>query len=92
MASDLGAVIGPVVAGALAEHVGYGAAFVSTAVVLSIGLAMAIRMPETVHRCHVAPDMPEFGMRGAQEDDEDPASSAPASSAPATARNEASNP
>ncbi|HVE28073.1 MAG TPA: MFS transporter [Sporichthya sp.] len=50
MASDLGAVIGPLVAGALAEHVSYKAAFTSTALVLSLGLAMAIRMPETVHR------------------------------------------
>ncbi len=50
MASDLGAVIGPLAAGALAEHVGYGAAFTSTAIVLLLGLAMALRMPETVHR------------------------------------------
>ncbi|GAA0636477.1 MFS transporter [Sporichthya brevicatena] len=50
MASDLGAVVGPLAAGALAEHVGYGTAFTSTALVLMIGFAMALRMPETVHR------------------------------------------
>ena len=50
MASDLGAVLGPILAGALAEHVSYKAAFTSTALVLCLGFAMAIRMPETVHR------------------------------------------
>jgi MFS family permease len=50
MASDMGAVIGPLAAGALAEHVGYGAAFTSTAAVLLVGFLMALRMPETVHR------------------------------------------
>jgi MFS family permease len=50
MASDLGAVIGPVVAGALAEHVSYRAAFTSTALVLALGFSMALRMPETVRR------------------------------------------
>ncbi|MBA3745087.1 MAG: MFS transporter [Sporichthya sp.] len=50
MASDLGAVVGPLVAGALAEHAGYGAAFTSTALVLTIGFVMAVRMPETMHR------------------------------------------
>jgi MFS family permease len=50
MSSDVGAVCGPVIAGALAEHVSYKAAFCSTAAVLGIGLLMALRMPETVHR------------------------------------------
>lgn len=50
MASDLGAVIGPLAAGALAEHAGYGAAFTSTAIVLALGLLMGLRMPETVRR------------------------------------------
>jgi len=50
MSSDVGAVCGPVIAGALAEHVSYKAAFCSTAAVLGLGLLMALRMPETVHR------------------------------------------
>ena len=50
MASDMGAVIGPLAAGALVEHVSYEAAFISTAAVLLLGFAMALRMPETVHR------------------------------------------
>ena len=50
MSSDVGAVCGPVIAGALAEHVSYKAAFCSTAMVLGLGLLMALRMPETVHR------------------------------------------
>jgi MFS family permease len=50
MASDMGAVVGPLAAGALVEYVSYEAAFISTAAVLLIGFAMALRMPETVHR------------------------------------------
>lgn len=50
MASDLGAVAGPLIAGLLAEHASYPAAFTSTAIVLAFGLAMALRMPETMHR------------------------------------------
>ncbi|WP_019872857.1 MFS transporter [Sporichthya polymorpha] len=59
MASDLGAVVGPLAAGALAEHVGYGTAFTSTALVLMIGFAMALRMPETVHRSRPTADSAE---------------------------------
>ncbi len=61
MSSDLGAVLGPLVAGALAEHVSYGAAFASTAAVMAVGLIMALRMPETVHRCHAEPELPKTG-------------------------------
>jgi MFS family permease len=50
MSSDVGAVCGPVIAGALAEHVSYKAAFCSTAMVLGLGLLMSLRMPETVGR------------------------------------------
>lgn len=50
MASDLGAVTGPIVAGLLAEHVGYSAAFTSTGIMMALGLLMALRMPETMHR------------------------------------------
>lgn len=56
MASDVGAVIGPLVAGALAEHVSYEAAFISTAGVLLLGFLMALRMPETVHRVPATAD------------------------------------
>jgi DHA1 family multidrug resistance protein-like MFS transporter len=66
MASDLGAVIGPIVAGLLAEHAGYPAAFTSTGIVLAIGLAMALRMPETMqppgsHEAAIPPESPEAG-------------------------------
>jgi MFS family permease len=47
MAADLGAVVGPLLAGLLADEVSYGAAFGSTAVVLALGALMALRMPET---------------------------------------------
>lgn len=47
MASDLGAVVGPLLAGLLADEVSYGAAFASTAAVLAAGGLMALRMPET---------------------------------------------
>jgi DHA1 family multidrug resistance protein-like MFS transporter len=50
MSSDLGAVVGPLVAGILVEHGSYSAAFTSTAIVLGLGLVMSLRMPETVHR------------------------------------------
>jgi MFS family permease len=55
MSSDVGAVCGPVIAGALAEHVSYKAAFCSTAMVLGLGLLMALRMPETIGRNRAAP-------------------------------------
>lgn len=47
MSSDVGTVIGPLVAGALAEH-SFPAAFLTTAAVLMAGLVMSARMPETV--------------------------------------------
>ncbi len=50
MTSDLGAVVGPLVTGALAQHVSYAAAFTSTSAVLGLGLLMSLRMPETLHR------------------------------------------
>jgi MFS family permease len=52
MSSDLGAVAGPLIAGMLVERASYPAAFASTAIVMALGLAMTIRMPETVHRSH----------------------------------------
>jgi MFS family permease len=47
MASDVGTVIGPLLSGALAET-SFAAAFATTGGVLAVGLAMALRMPETV--------------------------------------------
>jgi MFS family permease len=56
MTSDLGAVAGPLVTGALAQHVSYAAAFVSTSAVLGLGLLMSLRMPETLRRAPVPVD------------------------------------
>lgn len=47
MASDLGAIVGPIAAGWLAAQVSYSAAFVVTAAVLFFGVGMSWRMPET---------------------------------------------
>ena len=54
MAGDAGAVVGPVVAGALADRVSYGAAFGVTAAALAGAAAMAFAAPET----RVAPREP----------------------------------
>lgn len=48
MAGDLGAIIGPVVAGLLAERIGFTAAFGVTGAVLVIGLLAWLRAPETL--------------------------------------------
>jgi MFS family permease len=48
MGGDLGAIIGPVVAGLLAERIGYAAAFGVTGGVLVIGLLVWMRAPETL--------------------------------------------
>ena len=48
MASDLGAIIGPVLAGALAETVGFPAAFAVTAAVALVALVLWVRAPETL--------------------------------------------
>ncbi|MBW0092078.1 MFS transporter [Pseudonocardia sp. KRD-184] len=50
MASDTGAILGPVLAGGLAELVGYGPAFGITGVVLAVGWAFWLRAPETLPR------------------------------------------
>ncbi len=47
MASDLGAVTGPLVAGWLIDGFSFGAAFWTTAAILLLGTAMTLRMPET---------------------------------------------
>jgi MFS transporter, DHA1 family, tetracycline resistance protein len=48
MAADTGAIIGPVLAGALAESVGFPAAFALTAVVSLVALGFWARAPETL--------------------------------------------
>jgi MFS family permease len=50
MSSDLGAITGPILAGFLADQLSYGAAFVACAVILVLGGAVAVRMPETLRR------------------------------------------
>jgi MFS family permease len=57
MASDLGAVAGPLIAGMLADNVSFGAAFGATAAVLAIALASSVVSRETRHRPQ--PDGPE---------------------------------
>lgn len=47
MASDLGGIIGPLVAGALADTWGYGWGLGATAAVLFVSVAVSARMPET---------------------------------------------
>jgi DHA1 family tetracycline resistance protein-like MFS transporter len=48
MSADLGAIIGPVLAGALAEGVGFAAAFAVTGAVTLVALVFWIRAPETL--------------------------------------------
>lgn len=65
MAGDLGAIIGPVLAGGLAESIGYGAAFAVCGVVLLIGLVMWIVAPETLPGRAPAPVTAEVACRNA---------------------------
>jgi MFS family permease len=48
MAADIGAILGPLVAGAVAQVAGFGAAFGLTAVVAAAALVMWLRAPETM--------------------------------------------
>jgi DHA1 family tetracycline resistance protein-like MFS transporter len=50
MAADFGAIVGPVVAGALAEGAGYSVAFLVTGAVALVALAFWVRAPETLVR------------------------------------------
>jgi MFS transporter, DHA1 family, tetracycline resistance protein len=50
MASDIGAILGPLVAGAVAQLAGYGAAFGLTGLVVVVALVLWIRAPETLPR------------------------------------------
>lgn len=48
MASDLGAIVGPIVAGVVVDRAGYGPAFALSAVVLSVAVAVWLPQPETL--------------------------------------------
>ena len=50
MAADFGAVVGPLVAGALADSYSYGAAFAATAGVVALGFVAALFSIETRHK------------------------------------------
>lgn len=50
MSSDLGSIIGPLIAGALADVISMQAAFAIGAVLLGLGCASAVRTPETLGR------------------------------------------
>ncbi len=50
MTSDFGAIIGPLIAGLLADRLGYGPAFEVGVVVAAFALVMAALMPETLRR------------------------------------------
>jgi MFS transporter, DHA1 family, multidrug resistance protein len=54
MAGDAGSLSGPLVAGALADSAGFGAAFASTAVILAAAALTASLAPETL----IKPDRP----------------------------------
>ena len=61
MTADLGAVIGPLAAGWLADEYSFGAAFGVTAGVLAAGLVTALLSKETRHRHEPAPPEPAPG-------------------------------
>jgi len=61
MTADLGAVIGPLAAGWLADEYSFGAAFGVTAGVLAAGLVTALLSKETRHRQEPAPPEPAPG-------------------------------
>ncbi|HYH27167.1 MAG TPA: MFS transporter [Actinomycetota bacterium] len=49
-AGDIGFVLGPLVAGAVADAAGYGPAFLVTAVPVAVAAVVAMRMPESLRR------------------------------------------
>lgn len=55
MAGDGGSVLGPLVAGRLADSLSYGAAFGATAGVLAVAAGLAVRAPETGPTAATAP-------------------------------------
>ena len=52
MAGDLGAVLGPVVTGFVADRAGYSPAFVVCAVVCALPIMLVVAAPETLQREH----------------------------------------
>jgi MFS family permease len=50
MMSDVGSIIGPMVAGLLLDAAGFPVAFTAGAVVTALALVLAVRMPETLPR------------------------------------------
>lgn len=50
MAADLGAILGPAIAGLIAELAGYGPAFALTGAISLVALAVWVRAPETLPR------------------------------------------
>jgi MFS family permease len=61
MSADLGAVMGPLVAGWLADDYSFGAAFGATAGVFVLGLLAALLSTETRHRGEHLPTEPAPG-------------------------------
>jgi MFS family permease len=55
MSGDLGAVLGPVVAGGIADGAGYPASFLVSAAVCLLPVLAVLRAPETLHRQPAAP-------------------------------------
>jgi MFS family permease len=55
MAADLGAIVGPLLAGVLAETVGFAAAFAVTGAVTLLAFGFWLRAPETLPRSPAAP-------------------------------------
>jgi len=62
MTADLGAVVGPLVAGMLADEYSYSAAFLATAAVVAIGLLAAVFSTETRHRTTTTPSADATGV------------------------------
>ena len=50
MAGDVGGLVGPLLAGLLADHFGYDAAFGSAVIILLVATAVVLPAPETLHR------------------------------------------
>lgn len=64
MTSDLGAVVGPLLAGFLADDYSFAAAFAATAVVLAAGIVASVFSTETRHRGEPATAEPAPGSTG----------------------------
>ena len=64
MSADLGAVVGPLVAGELADRYSFGAAFGVTAAVIAAGLVTAALSSETRHRPEARDPEPAAGTTG----------------------------